>query len=341
MEGGERGRHTKHSGEILAGLGETVRACRERDATTQGVPTYLLVEDAEAPCAPRGSGRPDEEGAALGVLAERVLNHFVGVDGKVGERDVALALEVLAARLFSPGASDLSVPDGYGVGGGSTIAAAFSSGRYVRAVNFHSTPRRLAGRLEAYLSWLAERFVPVTDGDLLRLASGGGWPHDGPGVILSFYNGFRDNFEVAAPILNRLGLVGRFFVIAGWVATPPPEQRDFADGHRIVLPPDGDLPADGRLALSPDEVAALAERGHIVASHTTTHAAAPDLPTGALERETAGSRRELERMSGGHPVRALAWHAGAPFGLDARADEALRSAGYKLLFANHAIQRVR
>ena len=337
---GERDRHAGPPDETLSGLAETVRACRGRDATTQGVPAYLLIGDSEA-SASRGSGRPGGEGAVLGVLAERILDHLVGVDGSPGECDVALALEVLAARFFAPGASDPPGPDGYGAGGGSPIAAAFSSGRYVRAVNFHSTPRRLAGRLKVYLSWLAQRFVPVTDDDLLRLASGGEWPHDRPGVVLSFYNGFRDNFEVAAPILDRVGLVGRFFVVAGWVATTTPEQRAFADGHRIVLPPDGDLSEDGRLALSPDEVASLAERGHIIASHTMTHASVTDLPPEAPERETAGSRHELERISRDHPVRALAWHGGAPLGLDAWADRALRSAGYELLFANHAVQRVR
>ena len=332
MEGGK--------GQDVGRLDETVRFCRERDVTTQGVPTYLLVEDAQA-SASRGPGCPDREGTALGVLAERVLDHLAGADAHPGDRDVALALEVLAARSFALDASTLPGTIRSREGGESSTAAAFSSGRYVRAVNFHSTPLRLAGRLEAYLSWLAERFVPVTDGDLLRLASGGGWPHDEPGVILSFYNGFRDNFEVAAPILDRVGLVGRFFVVACWVAAAPLEQRAFADEHRISLPPDGDLPEDGRLALSPDEIASLAQRGHVVASHTTTHAAAPELDPETLERETAGSKRELERMTEGRAVRALAWHGGAPLGLDARADGALRSAGYDLLFANHAIQRVR
>lgn len=329
----------------LVDLGDAVRACRERDVTTEGVRTYLLLEDPAAPV-PRGGGRPDAEGPALGRLAEEILSHLVGAMGRPSDRDVALALEVLAARRFSRDASTDTAPGATSsqpeAGGRSALAAAFAAGRYVRAVNFHATPRRLADRLEEQLSWLAERFAPVTDDGLLRLFAGGGWPYDRPGVIVSFYNGFRDNFEVAAPILDRVGLVGRFFVVSGWVSTPPSEQRAFAARHRIVLPEDRDLPADGRLALSPDEVAALAERGHVISSHTTTHAApAPELPTGALERETAGSRRELESLVGGQPVRALAWHKGSPLGLDAQADAALRAAGYELLFANHAIQRVR
>ena len=80
----------------------------------------------------------------------------------------------------------------------------------------------------------------------------------------------------------------------------------------------------------------------MVASHTRTHSTAspefaPDLSPDALGRETAGSRRELERHTGA-PVRALAWREGTPLKVSALADEALQSAGYDLLFANHAIQ---
>ncbi len=192
---------------------------------------------------------------------------------------------------------------------------------------------------------LAGRFAPVSYDDLAGLVTTGDWPHERPGVVLNFFDGFRDNFEVAASLLDRLGLVGWLFVVSGWVATPPREQRSFASRHLIDLPYDhGDLPADGRLALSPDEVGALAERGHVVASHTRTHATAspglvPNPPPAGLEQEAAASRRDLERLAG-LPVRALAWREGTPLGASAGADEALTNAGYELLFANHAVQGV-
>ena len=39
-------------------------------------------------------------------------------------------------------------------------------------------------------------------------------------------------------------------------------------------------------------------------------------------------------------MRALAWREGTPLGADRRADEALSSAGYEFLFANHAVQQI-
>jgi peptidoglycan/xylan/chitin deacetylase (PgdA/CDA1 family) len=162
-------------------------------------------------------------------------------------------------------------------------------------------------------------------------------------VILNFFDGFRDNFEVVAPILDSLGMIGWFFIVSGWVTTLPGDQRAFALRHTIDLPyREEDLPPDGRLALSPDDLRDLAGRGHVVASHTRTHVSASPgsfASPGDLEREAVASKRDLERIVG-QPVGALAWLEGAALGANAAADEALARAGYGLLFANHAVQRV-
>jgi peptidoglycan/xylan/chitin deacetylase (PgdA/CDA1 family) len=93
-----------------------------------------------------------------------------------------------------------------------------------------------------------------------------------------------------------------------------------------------------------DELGALTERGQVVASHTHHHTTAssefaPDMSPAALDREVVGSTRVLERLSG-RDVRAFAWREGTSLGADARADEALRSAGYEFLFTNHAVQQI-
>ena len=302
----------------------------------KGAPTFLLLDGGAAD----GPARPDAEGAALGAVAEDIHRGLprAARDGWPG--GVALALQMLADRLFFPAA----VPPA-GARHEDGLFRALSEGRYVRAVNFHATPRRLAAGFERQLWRLAESFAAVSHDDLMGLLDRGEWPHDRPGVVLSFFDGFRDNYEVAAPILDRLGLTGWFFVISGWISSRPEDQRAFADGHLMNLPYDeGELSKGDRLALSPGEIENLARRGHVIASHTRDHttaspAFAPDLSPEALAREVAGSKRTLENLSGG-PVRALAWREGTPLGADRRADEALSASGYKLLFANHAVQRI-
>lgn len=304
-----------------------------------GVPTFLLLEGATDR---RGSPtRRDLEGERLGALALEIESRLPPPESRPWPGGVAVTLGELALRDFYPRPgvqADTELPGG-------ELYHALAEGRYVRAVNFHATPRRLADSLEEQLSRLADAFAPVSYEDLARLVETGEWPHERPGVVVNFFDGFRDNFEVVAPILERHGLIGWFFVVSGWVATPPEDQLSFAARHFIDLPYDeDDLPADGRLALSPEEVGALAERGHVIASHTRNHVTvSPGLDSNPssemLEGEAAGSSRDLEHLAG-LPVRALAWCEGTRLGASARADEALTDAGYELLFANHAVQRV-
>lgn len=306
---------------------------------TKGVPTFLLLEGTSA--GELRTARRDAEGERLGALAMSIEGRLPPPEDRPWPGGFAVTLGELADGDFFPRRVDPagpSAPD-------HALYRALAGGRYVRAVNFHATPERIAGLLEEQLSRLAESFAPVSYGDLARLVETGEWRHDRPGAILNFFDGFRDNFEVVAPILDRLGMVGWFFVVSGWITTPPEDQRSFARRHTIDLPYRGDdLPADGRLALSPEELRDLAARGHVVASHTRTHVsaspgAAPGPAPAALEREAATSKRDLERIVG-LPVGALAWLEGTALGVNAGADEALARAGYGLLFANHAVQRV-
>ena len=303
----------------------------------KGAPTFLLLDGA----ATGVPSRTDAEGAALGALAEDLYRGLSRAERDAWPGGVALALQMLADRSFFR----TTAPPAGARYGGDRVFRALAEGRYVRAVNFHATPRRVAGAFEEQMSRLAESFAPVSYDDLIGLVARGDWPHDRPGVVLNFFDGFRDNHEVAAPILDRHGLIGWFFLISGWISSRPKDQRAFADTHLMNLPYDeNELSKGDRLALSPEEIEDLARRGHVIASHTQSHTTAspgfdPDLSSGALAREVAGSRRTLEEFAGS-PVRALAWREGTPLGTDRRADGALSNAGYELLFANHAVQQV-
>ena len=300
----------------------------------KGAPTFLLLEGGTGPA------RPDAEGSALGALAGDIYRGLARAERDGWPGGVALALQTLADRSFFPPAIAPT-----GTRHETETFRALAEGRYVRAVNFHATPRRLAAGFEEQLSRLAEHFEPVSHEDLVGLLARGEWPHERPGVVINFFDGFRDNHEVAAPILDRLGLTGWFFLISGWISSRPEDQRAFAENHLMNLPYDeSEFSERDRLALSPEEIEDLARRGHVIASHTRNHTTAspsfaPDLSPEALAREVAGSKRALEDFAR-RPVRALAWREGTPLGTDLRADGALSEAGYELLFANHAVQLV-
>ena len=320
----------------IAGIMRTPGGEKWQVLAERGAPTFLLLEGG-------ATGRParrDAQDAALGATAGDIYRGLSRAERDAWPGGIALALQMLADRSFFPPAV---VPAGAPREDGPFRALA--EGRYVRAVNFHATPRRLAGRFEAQISRLAEHFAPVSHEGLICLLTRGEWPHERPGVILNFFDGFRDNHEVAAPILDEYGLTGWFFLISGWISSRPEDQRAFAENHLMNLPYDeAELSGGDRLALSPEEIEDLSRRGHVIASHTRDHttaspAFAPDLSPEALARQVAGSKRTLEGFAG-RPVRALAWREGTPLGADRRADGALADAGYELLFANRAVQRV-
>ncbi len=329
--------HEERRDDPIADIMRTSGREKWRVLAAKGASTFLMLEGPNTQDLDR-TPPPGVEGAALGALAGDIHRRLSAADRGAWPGGMALALQMLADRTFfppvEPPAGVRHEDDGH--------FRAFAEGRYVRAVNFHATPRRFAGGLEEQLSRLARSFVSVSRDDVTRLMTTGGWPYDRPGVVLNFFDGFRDNFEVAAPILDRLGLTGWFFLVSGWISSRPEDQRAFADAHFIDLPYDeNDLPKDGRLALSPGEISSLADRGHVIASHTRTHSAAPpDLTPETLAREAGGSRRELEEISG-TPVEALAWCEGVALGENPLADAAMGEAGYEFLFANHAVQRTR
>ena len=90
-----------------------------------------------------------------------------------------------------------------------------------------------------------------------------------------------------------------------------------------------------------DELRDVASRGHVVACHTATHCAISDVRTPEdVQRELVRPRRRLEQELG-REVRTLAWLSGAPYGGNDRVDPAVREAGYRLVFSNTKIQRLR
>src|ERR671913_868262 len=207
------------------------------------------------------------------------------------------------------------------------IASAFDAGAVIRTVNFHLTPARRTMEYDRQFACYAAHFASVTANDLDYVTRTGQWKKPKPGLILAFYNGYRNNFEVARPLLEKHGLVGWFFVVTGLVNAA--DQRAFAVDHNITC--QDDESADGRLALSWDEVAAL-DGPHVVASHTRSHSRACIDPT-RLEDEVGGSQEDFVRRLG-HPVRAIAWKGGAAYGEYQAADQVVDAAGFQFVVSN-------
>jgi peptidoglycan/xylan/chitin deacetylase (PgdA/CDA1 family) len=217
------------------------------------------------------------------------------------------------------------------------LIEAFAKGAPIRAINYHNTPAHRAAEYDRELAVLAAQFAPVTEDDLTAFVASGRWPGRRAGVIVALYNGYRNNFDVFRPLLEKHGLVGWFFVASGYVGCPVPEQAAFGAARNLATVP-GEY-ADGRTALSWNEVRALDRKGHVVASHTRNHTRVSLEDAAALEDEIVGSQGDFVRELG-HPVRSFAWLFGGAYGENPLADAAVDRAGYEFLFSNFRIQRL-
>jgi peptidoglycan/xylan/chitin deacetylase (PgdA/CDA1 family) len=145
-------------------------------------------------------------------------------------------------------------------------------------------------------------------------------PPSGKTVVVTFDDGYRSVFELAAPILERLSLPGCVYVVTDYPATP--ERPMDWDGIDRWL---GTEYEDELLPMSWDQVGQLADAGWEVGSHTTSHPHLSEVADDAeLARELEGSRAELEERLR-RPCRTLAY----PYGdHDERVIAAAARAGY-------------
>lgn len=178
-------------------------------------------------------------------------------------------------------------------------------GSYLRGVNYHQTPREEAGRLREHLAFFAERYQVLDDEGVRAFFAGEPSDDDRPSLVICFDDGQANNHEVAADLLDELGLPGWFFIVTSFVGTT----KEWSPGHVEHF-------------MDWDQVRDIDRRGHVIGSHTVAHPMLAGLEPGALEHEALGSKRELEHQLG-HQVSSFCIPFGTASSFDAAAVQLL------------------
>jgi peptidoglycan/xylan/chitin deacetylase (PgdA/CDA1 family) len=169
-----------------------------------------------------------------------------------------------------------------------------------------------------------------------------GAPLPDKSVVITFDDGYLDNYVHAYPVLKRLGLHAAIFVITGWLGDGPPRAHADDTGHQAPLCPDHRTCMasiqSGRadeVMLRWSEIEAMRQDGTFeFHSHTHTHARWDKMMDDASQRQEAlardlGESRDTLRRRLGQESTHLCWPQGH---FDADYRKAAAAAGFRHLY---------
>jgi protein-tyrosine phosphatase len=168
----------------------------------------------------------------------------------------------------------------------------------------------------AFCAFFRRHFEIVTLHELVRRLQARE-PIDGL-LAITFDDGYRDNLDLAEPVLRQLGLPATFFVTTGYVGTNAQASWDQARGLQSAW-------------LDWPQVLALHRRGHCIASHTVQHVRVDQVAVDALGEELVQSARCIEAVTHARPD-LFAVPFGRPESLTPAVRAQAQAAGYRAVF---------
>lgn len=174
-----------------------------------------------------------------------------------------------------------------------------------RHLRNYTLPDQFEAQLAALVRW---GYRTIGFGEWLAYRRGAGTLPRRP-IILTFDDGYRSNYEIAWPILERFGCTATVFLVSDLIG-----KTNVWDADEIQEP-----------LLGRAEIVEMQAAGISFESHGKTHAALPTLEPERAADELTASRAALEALLGA-PVRVLCY----PFGKQNPAVRAMaQRAGYE------------
>jgi peptidoglycan/xylan/chitin deacetylase (PgdA/CDA1 family) len=172
---------------------------------------------------------------------------------------------------------------------------------------------------EAYCRFFATHFNVVPLSMQLDWLQGGG-PLAGS-LAITFDDGYRDNYEIALPIMQQFGLTATIFIVSGFIGTGTVAWWDAGKAH---VPP----------WMTWDQVAGLAASGFSVGCHTHLHSDLGKLDAGRTRQELERFKDVLRRHTG-LSADLFAYPYGRTSNVTAENTQAVRDAGFRCCLSCH------
>jgi peptidoglycan/xylan/chitin deacetylase (PgdA/CDA1 family) len=157
---------------------------------------------------------------------------------------------------------------------------------YIRVLCYHDIPDNKVGLFERQIAFLKKehRVINIINAQQLRDFFRGRGFLPGVNVLVTFDDGSVDHYTNVAPILEKYGFSGCFFI-----NTDDIERGDFIASR----------PGSKILPMSWEQVRDLAERGHTIGSHGARHYDMTKLQPCQIYDELNDSKKVLEKKIGG------------------------------------------
>lgn len=194
----------------------------------------------------------------------------------------------------------------------------------------HLTPEVQEGltvqELDQIIQWVKQHFRLLTPNQFLQTNE--------PGVLITFDDGYANNYTNTLPLLERHEAPAIFFVCTQHMLEPRNWLPDTVRRARTQWPNIQDVPDEWAWELcngiTPEQIEACAKHPLIeIGSHTITHSFLTQCGDEALTREIVMSRGQLEDITG-QTVRFFSYPTGD---YNRCVAEAVRTAGYQAGFA--------
>lgn len=197
---------------------------------------------------------------------------------------------------------------------------------HIRAINYHAFSRDLASGFERQLAFYAKHFDDCSRSDLDVLLSGSpetsSWSR--PRLLISFDDGFSGQYEIAAPLLEKYGFTGWFFVPSWHI------------GRELDAPTSESGGIAGSF-MSAAQLQELVARGHVVGCHTRHHTRlVATLSQEQLETEIVAARDDIEASIGGK-IDVFCWVRGDEPSYSAPAQRKIEAAKYRYSFMTNLL----
>lgn len=170
-----------------------------------------------------------------------------------------------------------------------------------------------SARFEAFCQFFQQHFrvVPLAE----QVAGCHEGRAMGGTLSITFDDGYRDNFDIAAPILRRLRLPAAVLVTTGFIGTnyAPPWDRHLS-------------PQPGWMDW--DQVRSLRDQGFAIGAHTDGHVDLGSMDADTIRSELAKCRSKLEAELG-EPSRLFAYPFGGRENISVASLQLVREAGFE------------